>query len=117
MTEIAIKRIYEQFAPTDGYRILVDRLWPRGVSKEAAQIDLWYKEAAPSSELRKWFNHQPEKWAVFSEKYTEELKANHIGTAFWERHKNQEKITLLFANKDIKHTHALILLSYLKSVR
>lgn len=115
MSEIVIKRIYETPSPTDGYRILVDRLWPRGISKEFAQIDEWNKAVAPSTELRKWFNHEPEKWNTFSEKYEEELKANTIGKTFWQQHKKQEKITLVYAAKDKKHCHPLVLMDYLRS--
>ena len=116
MTELVIKRVYEKALPTNGYRILVDRLWPRGISKETAQIDEWNKEIAPSTELRKWFNHDPEKWKEFSEKYKDELKKNNIAETFWEVHKKQEKITLVYAVKDEKHCHPLVLLKYLKSV-
>lgn len=114
MTNLVIKRVYDDALPTDGYRILVDRLWPRGISKETAKIDEWNKEVAPATELRKWFNHDLEKWKEFSEKYLEELKANDIAETFWEAHKKQEKITLVYAAKDEKHCHVLVLLKYLK---
>jgi len=116
MTELVIKRVYEEVLPTDGYRILVDRLWPRGISKETAKIDEWNKEVAPSTELRKWFNHDPEKWHEFSKKYIAELQANNIAETFWEAHKKQEKIALVYAAKDEKHCHPLVLLKYLESV-
>ena len=103
--------------PTDGYRILVDRLWPRGISKETAQIDEWNKEVAPSTELRKWFNHDPEKWKEFSGKYLAELKANNIVDFFWRTYGKQEKTSLVYAAKDEKHCHPLVLLKYLKSVK
>ncbi len=70
---IKIKRIYEDSSETDGYRILIDRLWPRGISKDRAKIDLWAKDIAPSHELRKWFNHDPDKWIEFEEKYFSQL--------------------------------------------
>ena len=73
---IKIKRVYEKPDKTDGFRILVDRLWPRGLTKEKAAADLWLKEIAPSTELRKWFNHEPEKWKEFIKKYQLELKEN-----------------------------------------
>ena len=114
MIKIAIKRVYEEVSPLDGYRILVDRLWPRGISKEKAQIHEWNKAMAPSTELRKWFNHQPEKWKIFCEKYLEELKSNRIATLFWKQHQNQEKITLLYATKDPKYYHPLVLREYLE---
>lgn len=115
MAHLVIKRIYETVQPTDGYRILVDRLWPRGISKEVAQINEWNKDLAPSIELRKWFNHDPEKWKEFSEKYLAELKANNIADFFWRTYGKQEKITLVYAAKDEKHCHPLVLLKYLKS--
>lgn len=70
---IQIKRVYEELGDDDGHRILIDRLWPRGISKENAHIDLWLKEIAPSTELRKWFNHDPEKWEEFKKLYRDEL--------------------------------------------
>jgi len=71
--EVRIKRVYEAVSPDDGYRVLVDRIWPRGVSKEKAAVDLWAKELGPSTELRKWFNHEPEKWEEFRRRYIAEL--------------------------------------------
>lgn len=76
MKMILLKRIYEPYDKEDGYRILVDRLWPRGISKEKAHLDLWLKEIAPSTELRKWFGHKTEKWEEFKQRYMEELKLN-----------------------------------------
>lgn len=115
MSEIVLKRIYEEALPTDGYRILVDRLWPRGISKETARIDEWNKDVAPSTALRKWFNHEPEKWNAFSEKYLAELRANNAAETFWKAHEKQEKITLVYAAKGEKHCHPLVLIKYLKS--
>lgn len=74
MANFAIKRIYEPAAPRDGYRVLVDRLWPRGISKAKARIDLWLREIAPSTELRKWFDHDPAKWQEFCARYRAELR-------------------------------------------
>lgn len=76
MTKFEAKRIYEDLSNNDGYRVLVDRLWPRGVSKEKANLDEWCKEIAPSNELRIWFNHDPDKFLEFKKKYLEELKSN-----------------------------------------
>ena len=73
---IVIKRVYEESAKTDGYRILVDRLWPRGLSKKAAKVDLWLQEIAPTDELRKWFNHEESKWKEFKTRYIHELQNN-----------------------------------------
>lgn len=116
MTTIALKRVYDTPSPEDGLRVLVDRLWPRGLSKEHAAIDEWDKDLAPSSELRKWFHHDPELWEYFSKKYREELHESNLGKDFLLRHKDQEKITLLYAAKDKDHCHAIILKQYLESL-
>lgn len=105
-----IKRIYEQVDKTDGYRILVDRLWPRGVSKENAAVDLWLKEIAPTDELRKWFNHDPEKWGEFQKKYKKEIAANKvILQQLKEVLKEQKTVTLLYGAKDEEHNQAVVL--------
>jgi len=116
MSEIALKRVYETPSPKDGCRILVDRLWPRGLSKEEAHLDEWNKDLAPSSDLRKWFHHEPELWKDFSEKYVQELHESNLGKDFLEQHKDQEKITLLYAAKDEEHCHPIILKRYLESL-
>lgn len=117
MSVIALKRVYEAVSPTDGYRVLVDRLWPRGLSEEKADIDEWQKDLAPSTELRKWFHHDPELWKDFSEKYMEELHESNLGKDFLEQHKNQEKITLVYAAKDEEHCHPIILKKYLEALK
>jgi len=98
---IKIKRLYEKPSKDDGFRILVDRFWARGLTKEEAKINLWLKEIAPSNELRKWFNHDPEKWNSFKEKYKKELKGKE---EFLEQIKKLEKgkgiVTLLYSSKD-----------------
>lgn len=116
MPEFILKRVYEKPSPHDGYRVLVDRLWPRGLTKEEADIDEWNKDLAPSSELRKWFHHDPERWKEFSEKYREELHENNFGKSFLEEHRTQEKITLVYAAKDEEHCHPIILKNYLDSL-
>ncbi len=110
---VAIKRIYERPSITDGKRILVDRLWPRGVKKSTANVDLWLKAVAPSDELRQWFNHSPEKWEDFKKRYKKELdgckafqELIHIITI--------NDVTLLFAAKDEKHNNAVALSQFLK---
>ena len=111
---VKIKRVYEPAANTDGYRILIDRLWPRGLSKERAQVDKWLKEVAPSTELRKWFNHEPEKWEAFRKKYHAELTGS---TAFAELQQdihNHKTITLLFGARDEQHNDAVALEQFLK---
>ena len=112
---IGIKRIYEDYSKDDGYRILVDRLWPRGVSKERAMIDLWSKETAPSDELRKWYSHDPKKWDEFKKMYHAEL-SNKIDSIIHikEIEKEQKLVTLLYGAKDKKFTHAIVLQNFLK---
>lgn len=111
---IQIKRIYEAPHKDDGYRVLVDRLWPRGVSKESAQLDEWIKEISPSDDLRTWFNHDAKKWQDFKRKYQEEIK-NHVDhikhlKALEKEHK---KVSLLFAAKTEAHNNAVVLKSFL----
>jgi uncharacterized protein YeaO (DUF488 family) len=106
---VKIKRIYEPFEKSDGYRILIDRLWPRGIKKEAAHIDQWMKEIAPSTNLRKWFNHEPEKWKEFNKKYITEIKGAAAFEAMLSQISEHKKVTLLFAAKDELYNHAVIL--------
>lgn len=112
---ILIKRIYEPSGSTDGYRILIDRVWPRGISKEQADIGLWAKDIAPSVSLRKWFNHEPEKFQAFKKAYLKEIEQNEAFPAFLEQIKAHKTITLLYGAKDEKHNHAIVLEEYLKS--
>src|ERR1044072_3263452 len=106
---IVVKRIYEPVASKDGYRILVDRLWPRGIKKEAADIDNWLKEVAPSTELRKWFHAGKGSFADFKKKYLAELKENPALKELKSLIKENKKVTLLYAAKDEEQNHALIL--------
>lgn len=110
-----LKRVYLPAEETDGYRILVDRLWPRGISKEKAKIDLWLKEVAPSNELRKWFGHDPERFNEFTERYKAELQAS--GTLEELRHVIQEHpdATLLYAAHDEQHNNAVVLQELLET--
>jgi len=113
---IQIKRIYDPPAPEDGTRILVDRLWPRGVSKERARIGEWMKDIAPSPELRTWFGHRPERFAEFSEKYMEELSSDPVRIALADRiaeTASRGAVTLVYAAKDPVHNHAAVLLQWL----
>jgi uncharacterized protein YeaO (DUF488 family) len=113
MVMIYIKRVYAPVEEGDGFRILVDRLWPRGLSKESLQADVWMKEIAPSAELRKWFNHAPEKWIAFSKAYNIELKKSETIpelAGYCEKHKI---VTLLYAAKDEQHNQAVILQQFL----
>ncbi len=107
---IHVKRVYAPAEASDGYRILVDRLWPRGLSKDAARVDLWLKDVAPSDALRRWFGHDPEKWAAFRERYAAELAA--APTAFdviRRAHAEYGRVTLCFAAKDEAHNNAVVL--------
>lgn len=110
---IKIKRIYEKPAKDDGDRILVDKLWPRGVTKEEAAIKLWAKDLAPTPELRKWFGHDPALWAGFQTKYEAELKRNEAVDAFAEEFRKAKVITLVYAAKDERHNQAIVLQQYL----
>ena len=107
---IQIKRIYENYSESDGYRILIDRLWPRGISKERAKIDLWSKQIAPSNDLRKWYSHNSEKNKEFQKKYITELKENSDSLNEVKKITHDQKtITLLYASKDPNPIHASVL--------
>jgi uncharacterized protein YeaO (DUF488 family) len=112
--EIKLKRAYEKPAKGDGFRILVERLWPRGVTKEDAHIDLWLKEVAPSAELRKWYSHDVEKWPEFQERYRKELKGNKELIAELKSRIKRENVTFVYAAKDEEHNSALVLKEYLE---
>ena len=105
---VMLKRAYETPAASDGYRVLVDRLWPRGLAKVNARIDLWLKEVAPSTELRQWFGHDPAKWAEFRKRYHAELKGNPAWTQL-ESLSHQKKLTLVYAARDQVHNEAAVL--------
>ena len=105
---VSLKRAYESPESMDGKRVLVDRIWPRGITKEKAKIDLWLKDVAPSTELRKWFGHDPERWAEFQRKYRAELKGSPALTALKELARNA-KVTLVYAAKDENHNNAVVL--------
>jgi uncharacterized protein YeaO (DUF488 family) len=107
-----IKRVYDSPSPSDGKRILVDRLWPRGLKKSDAHLDLWMKDVAPSPPLRQWFHHDPERFPEFSQRYTRELKTNPAVNELRELGKNK-RVTLLYAAHDPKVNHALVLQSAL----
>jgi uncharacterized protein YeaO (DUF488 family) len=104
-----LKRVYETPAKTDGTRILVDRLWPRGLTKEKARVDLWLKEVAPSTELRKWFAHDPAKWPEFKARYKAELKHNAAQLALLKQAIARGPSTLLYGAKDTQHNEAIVL--------
>ncbi len=112
---IRTKRIYEEPARSDGRRILIDRLWPRGISKDAAQIHSWDKSVAPSHELRRWYQHEPSKWEEFRRRYFAELDANPEGLAELRAHLGQGTATLLFGSKEERLNNATALREYLES--
>jgi uncharacterized protein YeaO (DUF488 family) len=109
---IAVKRIYDQPSQQDGYRVLVDRLWPRGVSKEKAHIDLWLKDAAPSTELRQWFKHDESKWKEFRARYLVELEDHHDVLAPVLEMARRKTVTFLYAARSDRCAHALVLKEY-----
>ncbi|HEY0895489.1 MAG TPA: DUF488 family protein [Sphingobacteriaceae bacterium] len=112
MSKISIKRIYEPAEASDGYRVLVDRLWPRGLKRDSVAIDRWAKELAPSTELRKWVHSQPEKWPEFEVKYLQELQGAEMADLLKEI-RRQEITTLLYGARDEKQNHAQVLQSFL----
>ena len=112
---IRIKRIYDKPADEDGFRMLVDRLWPRGLSKRNAKVDLWLKEIAPSDGLRKWFSHDPGKWQDFRKKYEYELEGKKdLIAKIVQLEKKQKNITFVFSARDERHNNAVVLKEYLE---
>ncbi|MGA8278212.1 MAG: DUF488 domain-containing protein [Rhodanobacteraceae bacterium] len=110
---VRIKRVYQQADTSDGVRILVDRLWPRGLTKARARVDLWMKEIAPSTELRKWFDHDPAKWKEFRTRYRAELKKNGEQVAQLKKEIGTRKATLVYGARDEEHNEAIVLLEFL----
>jgi uncharacterized protein YeaO (DUF488 family) len=110
-----LKRAYDKTDRADGFRVLVERLWPRGVTKERAALDLWLKEIAPSAELRKWYGHDPARWAEFQKRYRDELK-DHTEAAQLLRKKGKEgTVTLVYGARDEEHNSARVLKAYLEA--
>ncbi len=110
---LGIKRIYDKAEVTDGKRVLVDRLWPRGVKKSTSNVDEWLKEVAPSDELRKWFSHDPEKWEEFKHKYRKEVEGTKAFTEILKMVKESD-VTFIFAAKDTEHNNAVALAEFVK---
>ncbi|GLV53851.1 hypothetical protein KDH_07020 [Dictyobacter sp. S3.2.2.5] len=108
---VNLKRVYEEKGPDDGTRVLVERLWPRGISKEKAQIDLWLKEVAPSNDLRRWFGHDPERFTEFCHRYEKELDADEAKAGLEKLSELAQKgpVTLVFATHDVEHSSAMVL--------
>ncbi len=117
--KVRVKRIYEAPDPSDGTRVLVDRLWARGLTKEKAALDLWLKDIAPSTELRKWFAHDPAKWEEFQKRYQAELNENEEAVTRLREEIRKGPVTLLYGARDQEHNEALVLRDYLvrRSVR
>ncbi|MFL5789004.1 MAG: DUF488 domain-containing protein [Flavisolibacter sp.] len=112
--EVKLKRVYEKRAKEDGLRILVDRLWPRGLTKEKADIDLWLKDIAPSTELRKWFHHDPEKWEEFKKRYRFELKDKKEKIKLLKKELKDATVTLVYGAKDEEHNEAIVIKEVLR---
>lgn len=117
MSEIAVKRVYDPPEASDGTRILVDRLWPRGLTKERAAIDLWLKEIAPSTELRHWYGHDPALWEQFQTAYGKELDANGAAVEHLQQATAKGRATLLYSSHEAKLNNAVALVLYLEKLR
>lgn len=114
--QINVKRVYDSPSKADGTRILVDRLWPRGLTKEYAHVDLWLRDVSPSNELRKWFHANPERWAEFRKRYFEELQAETASDAVQRLRqiaRGNKAVTLLFASKNLEHSNATVLKEFI----
>lgn len=114
---ISIKRVYEKPSSGDGFRILVDRLWPRGLTKEKARVDLWLREVGPSNDLRKWFAHDPARWSEFRRRYAVELRGKQALLDQIVEHASSGPVTLLFGAKDEEHNQAVALKGFLQQER
>jgi len=112
---ISLKRAYEKPSPNDGKRILVERLWPRGLKKDEAKIDQWLREVSPSTELRKWFGHDSAKWTEFKERYREELDKKHDIISKLAKECREKKVTFVFAAKEQQYNNAVALKEYIES--
>lgn len=106
---VRIRRVYDAVDSADGFRVLVDRLWPRGVSRERAKLDLWLKEIAPSDELRRWFRHDPTNWDEFRNCYLLELKSHETDIRRLQEIASGQNLTLLFAARDVEHNEAVVI--------
>jgi uncharacterized protein YeaO (DUF488 family) len=111
------KRAYESPSDTDGYRILVDRLWPRGISKEKAKVDFWPKELAPSTELRRWYGHDPEKWSEFKSRYFAELDGNPELVNQLLKYVRKGTVTFVYSSKEQRLNNAVALTEYVESLK
>jgi uncharacterized protein YeaO (DUF488 family) len=114
--DVQLKRAYEEPSPADGYRVLVDRLWPRGVSRDRAHLDEWTRELAPSAELRQWFAHDPERYEEFRRRYRDELAAHEEKLGELRRRARQGTLTLVYAARDTEHNDAVVLAELLRDL-
>lgn len=112
---IRVKRIYEPSEDSDGFRVLVDRLWPRGLKRERAKIDLWLRELGPSNELRRWFQHDPEKWQEFKRRYTAELESRKSLMDQLHERARKQTVTLLYGSREETYNNAHALKEYLEA--
>lgn len=113
MHQLHIKRVYDERSSTDGYRVLIDKLWPRGIKKEKVHLDNWMKDIAPSNELRNWFKHDPKKWTEFKQRYIQELNTKKDTVSELLKHLDKQDVTLLYSAKDEEHNNAVALQEYL----
>lgn len=112
---IRVKRVYDPPSPEDGYRILVDRLWPRGISKEKVKVDVWLRELGPSTELRKWFGHDPARWESFKKDYEAELRGkNELLKKIKQAEKENGTVTLVYSARDKERNQAVVICTFLK---
>ena len=111
---IHLKRVYEEPSSNDGLRVLVERLWPRGLTKERAAVDLWLKDVAPSPELREWFGHNPARWEQFQERYRQELREKKDAVRLLKQKAKEGTVTLVYAARDEEHNGALVLQRFLR---
>jgi uncharacterized protein YeaO (DUF488 family) len=112
--DVRLKRAYEAPAPADGYRVLIDRLWPRGISREQAKLDAWERELAPSPDLRRWFGHDPERFDEFRRRYMEELRAERPRLAALRRRAREGTLTLVYGARDADHNDAVVVAEVLR---
>jgi uncharacterized protein YeaO (DUF488 family) len=112
--DVRLKRAYEPAAPSDGYRVLIDRLWPRGVSRQQARLDDWAKELSPSPELRRWFGHEPSRFEEFRQRYTEELRDQRPRLTALRRRAREGTVTLVYSAQDAAHNDAVVLAEVLR---
>jgi uncharacterized protein YeaO (DUF488 family) len=111
---VSIKRVYDEPAPSDGYRVLIDRLWPRGITKERAHLDEWARELAPSTELRRWFGHDPARFAEFRRRYSAELAEHEEELRKLRSRAQTSDVTLLYAARDTQHNDAVVIAEVLR---